>query len=128
MPARVVVVHDDPEFTEALKGKLGPNVAWFADPTIALRALQAARKVTFLITRLQFADRQPIGLSLARLARAARPDVRVVFTGMPHHQSFARGLGEFFSEPVEAVHIAMVIEWLTEDPVWLNQDLQLPPD
>jgi hypothetical protein len=113
MPARYVVVHDDPEFTAALADKLGRNVAWFSDPVKALTALESARTVAFLITRLQFADAQPVGLSLARLARAARPDVRVVFTGLPDHRDYARGLGEFIAEPVNATHVGMVIEWLS---------------
>jgi hypothetical protein len=122
MPARIVVVHDDASFTAAVLEKLGPNVAWFTDPTVALTALETARKITFLITRLQFADGQPIGLSLARLARAAKPDVRVVFTGKPQHRGFARGLGEFIPEPVEATHLAMVIEWLAEGAIEPGQD------
>jgi hypothetical protein len=113
MPARYVVVHDDPEFTDAVVEKLGKDVAWFTDPVRALTALEGARTVAFLITRMQFADNQPVGLSLARLARAARPDVRVVFTGRPEHREYARGLGEFIAEPVNARHVGMVIEWLT---------------
>lgn len=113
MPAKIVVVHDDVEFTEALGQKLGKDVAWFTDPVAALTALEAARTVRFLITRLQFTDSQPVGLSLARLARQARPDVRVVFTGHPQHQDYARGLGEFIAEPVSATHVGMVIEWLS---------------
>src|ERR1700729_3702285 len=109
MPARFVVVHDDPEFTDALVEKLGKDVAWFTDPVKALIALESASTVEFLITRLQFTDSQPVGLSLARLARAARPDVRVVFTGLPRHRRFARGLGEFIPEPVEAAHVGMVV-------------------
>jgi hypothetical protein len=113
MPARIVVVHDDPEFNAALVEKLGKDVAWFTDPVKALTALESARTVAFLITRLQFTDSQPVGLSLARLARAARPDVRVVFTGRPQHRDYARGLGEFLAEPVNATHVGMVIEWLS---------------
>jgi hypothetical protein len=112
MPASIVVVHDDPVLTEALANKLAPNVACFADPLKALAALRTAKTVTFLLTRLQFADRQPLGLSLARLTRTVRPDVRVVFTGAPEHRDYARGVGEFIPEPVEAAHVAMIVEWL----------------
>jgi ActR/RegA family two-component response regulator len=112
MPARIVIVHDDPAFIDALARKLGPDVAWFAEPLAALAALKSANTIRFLITRLSFADRQPVGLSLARLAREARPDVRVVFTGMPEHREYARGLGEFIPEPADATHVGMVIEWL----------------
>lgn len=113
MPARIVVVHDDPEFKAALVGKLGKDVAWFTDPVKALTAMELARTVAFLITCLQFTDAQPVGLSLARMARAARPDVRVVFTGLREHRDYARGLGEFLVEPVNATHVGMLIEWLS---------------
>jgi hypothetical protein len=116
MPARVVVVHDDPEFADALAEKLAPDVACFADPIKALAALRAAKAVRFLVTRVQFADRQPLGLSLARLTRTARPDVRVVFTGAPEHRDYVRGTGELIPEPVEAAHVAMIVEWLRELP------------
>jgi hypothetical protein len=116
VPARIVVIHDDPEFLDALAEKLGPGVAWFTDPIRALTALESAKTVAFLVTRLQFSDRQPVGLSLARLARMARPDVRVVFTGMPGHEQYARGLGEFVPEPVKATHVGMVVEWLAKEP------------
>jgi hypothetical protein len=114
MPARIVVVHDDPEFTDALVEKLGKDVAWFTDPVRALMALESVRTVEFLITRLQFTDSQPVGLSLARLAKTARPDVRVVFTGVPQHKDYAHGLGEFIAEPVNATHVGMVVEWLSQ--------------
>jgi ActR/RegA family two-component response regulator len=114
MPARFVLVHDDPVFTNALMKKLGSDLAWFDDPMQALKALESAKSIQFLVTRLQFTDRQPLGLSLARLARTARPDVRVILTGDSTHRDFARGLGEFIPEPVDAVHIGMIIEWMTE--------------
>jgi len=114
MPARIVVVHDDPAFIESMKAKFGGDLAAFNDPTEALRALEKARDITFLVTRVQFADKQPVGLSLARLARAARPDVRTIFTGDDNHRSYTRGLGEFIPEPVQPIHVAMIIEWIDD--------------
>ena len=73
MPARIVVVHDDPEFTQALAERLGPDVAVFDEPIQALDLLKRARTVDFLITRLAFGNKQPVGLSLARVTRSARP-------------------------------------------------------
>jgi hypothetical protein len=114
MPAPIVLVHDDSEFADALIDRFSPGIRWFTDPVQALTALEIARNITFLITRLQFDDRQPVGLSLARLARAARPQVRVVFTGPPEHRQHAMGIGEFIPEPVRPEHVAMIIEWLDE--------------
>ena len=114
MPARVVVVHDDVKFTSALVERFGPDVAVFRDPVKALTALKAAKSISFLVARMQFDDLQPVGLSLARMARAARPNVRVVFTGRPAHRAYARGLGEFLTEPVEAGPISLIVEWMEE--------------
>jgi CelD/BcsL family acetyltransferase involved in cellulose biosynthesis len=116
MPARVVVVHDDTVFTDALAEKLAPDVTSFADPIKALAALRGAKTIMFLITRVQFRNQQPLGLSLARLTRAARPDVRVIFTGRPEHMAYTRGLGEFIREPADVAHVAMIVEWLRELP------------
>ena len=93
-----------------------PDTLWFTDPIRALLALESAKTVAFLVARLQFADRQPVGLSLARVTKAIRPDVRVIITGSHDQGEFAREVGEFIPEPVEATHIGMIIEWLTERP------------
>ena len=112
MPARIVVVHDDREFARSLVRHLDPGVAWFDDPTQALALLKAARTVEFLITRLAFGNGQSVGLSLARVTRAVRPGLRVIFTGSPDHRDSARGLGEFLSEPISAREVGMIVEWL----------------
>jgi hypothetical protein len=111
MPAGIVVVHDGAEFAQALYRSF-PDVAWFDDPMEALKFLQAARRVEFLITRLSFENRQSIGLSLARLTRAARPDMWVIFTGADRDRNSARGIGEFLEEPVTPRLAAMLVEWL----------------
>jgi hypothetical protein len=116
MSARIVVFHDDPEFIDALAEKLGSDVAWFTDPIRALMALESAKTVAFLVARLQFNDHQPVGLSLARVTKAIRPNVQIILTGSRDQEKFASGIGEFIPEPVEAAHIAMIIEWLTERP------------
>jgi CheY-like chemotaxis protein len=117
MPARIVIVHDDPAFTGLLADRLGglADTAWFVDPINALVILQHARTVEFLICRLQFADRQPIGLSLARVLRKVRPDVRVIFTGEMEYRHHTRGLGEFIPEPVAPAYVAMIVEWLADE-------------
>jgi hypothetical protein len=85
MPARFVVVHDDTGFTNALIKRLGADLVWFDYSSRALEALESARSIRFLITRVLFDDRRPLGLSLAQLARVARSDVRVIF--FPDHST-----------------------------------------
>jgi ActR/RegA family two-component response regulator len=113
MPARIVIVNDDEVFTSLLIEKLGPDTALFTDPIEALATLEHAQAVEFLICRLQFDDLQPLGLSLARVVRRIRPDVRIIFTGDPHHRHHVRGLGEFIPEPVAPGLVAMIVEWLS---------------
>jgi hypothetical protein len=115
MPARIVLVHDDAEFANALAASLGPDLEWFKDPIRGLALLESARTIEFLITRLVFANRQPLGLSLARVTRSARPGVRIIFTGHLRHRNVARGLGEFLEEPVTATQIGMIVEWLRSE-------------
>lgn len=125
MPARIVVVHDDPELTKSLVEHLGPGVAAFDDPVQALDFLRRARTVEFLITRLAFGNKQSLGLSLARMARSARPEVRVIFAGRPEHRQIARGQGEFLEEPVSATHIGMIVEWLRSSNGQESRTLEL---
>jgi ActR/RegA family two-component response regulator len=112
MPARIVIVHDEPAFTGPLVKSLGRDAVLFTDPVKALGTLEKAMTVEFLICRVQFDDRQPVGLSLARVLRKVRPDVRIIFTGDPDHRHLVRGLGEFAPEPISPAYVAMIVEWL----------------
>jgi hypothetical protein len=115
MPARIVIVHDDPAFTGPLLESLLPDAVLLVDPVKALAALENAETIEFLICRLQFEDLQPLGLSLARIVRDARPDVRIIFTGSPAHRHLARGLGEFVPEPVAPGYVRMMVEWMATE-------------
>jgi DNA-binding response OmpR family regulator len=87
MPARIVIVHDEPDFADPLTATLrseGHDVATFTDPTIGLDALDAARRVELLITCVNFPPGKPNGVSLARMARYRRPDIRVCLRGFPN--------------------------------------------
>lgn len=83
MPARVVVVlgPDLSEETATALGKAGYEAAAFADPMIALDALESAERVELLITRLDFGDGKPNGIALARMTRHKRPKIAVIFVG-----------------------------------------------
>jgi DNA-binding NtrC family response regulator len=105
MSTRIAVVHDDRGFLHALsKGLLfaGHDVATFADPMPALTALELVGNVKILITRMRFSDSQPVGLSLARVARTARPEVKVLFIAHPDFRSSTLGVGEFMAMPVKS--------------------------
>jgi hypothetical protein len=99
MPARYVVVHDEHEFTSALMRKLGSDLAWFDDPAKALAALEAARTVQFLITRLAFSDRQPV-VALRNIRQAISQIDNQPFQGSAVTE-ICRGLENF----LERLHV-----------------------
>jgi DNA-binding NtrC family response regulator len=112
MPARIVVVHDEPEFVDQLSDALrlaGHEVAAFADPMAALDALDAAQVVDVLITRVQFAPGKPNGISLVRMARVKRPGIRVLFTALPEFEGHAAPFGEFMPLPVRVPDVVEAV-------------------
>lgn len=103
MPARVMIVHDDPTFIAMAIAALklaGQDAIAFTDPMAALDALDAAKTVEILVTRVIFGPRRPHGISLARLAQRRRPTIRVLFTALPEFAESVRGIGEFLPMPV----------------------------
>jgi DNA-binding response OmpR family regulator len=98
MPARVVVVHDDPRKTEALVTRLGSEgyeVTGFPDALAAYDALLEAGSVELLITRIQFDDGRSNGISLAMLGRTKKPNMKVLFVARPVYEGLTQGIGEF---------------------------------
>jgi DNA-binding NtrC family response regulator len=112
MPARIVVVHDDPEFqnnlTTALK-MAGHDLAVFADPLAAWDALEAARLTEVLVTNIQFPAGRSNGVALALMARAKRPEIRVLFIAPPEFAKDTEGLGEFLPLPVSVTEAVEAI-------------------
>jgi DNA-binding response OmpR family regulator len=72
MPAQIVLVHEDTEFSDAVSGALrdaGYVVAVFPDPLVALDAMETAERVELLITHVQFPAGRSNGAALALMAR-----------------------------------------------------------
>ena len=113
MPSRIMVVHDDAAFAHALAERFGSEITWFLDPMEALSALRSSKETTVLITRVQFADLQSIGLSLARVAREVRPQMGIILTGAPEYSGHVLGMGTFLPEPVDPEQIDIITEWLS---------------
>jgi CheY-like chemotaxis protein len=117
MPARVVVVHDGPEFVEELEAALnlaGDQVAVFRDPLEAWDALAAARQTEVLITRVLFPPGRSNGLALARMARAKRRDIQIIFTALPEFVSDCEELGVFLPLSVPVSHVVKTVELLLQ--------------
>jgi DNA-binding NtrC family response regulator len=103
VPARVVVVHDEPKVSKQTVDALrlvGYEVAAFTDPMAALDALENAQRVEVLITRVRFPPGKPNGIALALMARHKRPGIKVLFTARPEFAQHAVGVGEFMPMPV----------------------------
>jgi DNA-binding NtrC family response regulator len=103
MPARIVVVHDDQQFSDQLAlalGSAGHDVVTFPDPLAAWDALEAAKLIEVLVTRMEFAPGKSNGQALARMARSKRPQIKVIFTARPEYAEHAAGLGEFLPIPI----------------------------
>ena len=112
VPARIVLVHDDPVFLNTLATALradGHDTAAFSNSMLAWDALTAAHKVELLITRVRFPAGSPHGVALALHARDARPGVRVLFMAVPELRSHAEGLDMVMLLPVTPAEIVATV-------------------
>jgi DNA-binding NtrC family response regulator len=120
MPARVVVVHDDPEFIKRTVTALvvaGHDVRAFSDTISATEALRTPQRIEVLITRIIFGTGQPHGVALARMARVKRPGVKVLFVARPEFLAHTEGIGEFLPIWTATTDIvAAVARMLAEGP------------
>jgi DNA-binding NtrC family response regulator len=113
MPARIVVVHDDPKFREwvvlALQAA-GYDLKAFAGSTEAIDALEASERIDLLITRAAFPGGTPNGVSLGRMARVKKPGIRVLFVARGENRKHTEGIGEFLPVPVTGPEIVATVK------------------
>ena len=113
MPARIVVVHDEAEFTDAVVGALlhaGWGAVGFLDPMAALEALGRAQDIEMLITRMRFGLGRPHGISLALMARHRRPKIKLLFTALPEYEAEAIKMGAFLPLPIDIPELLAVVD------------------
>jgi DNA-binding NtrC family response regulator len=99
MPARIVIVHDDPKILDPLAAALtlaGHGVAKFDDALAAWEALREARTVEVLVTRVRFRRGKPHGLALVIHTHIRRPDAKVIFVGSPRTRDAVKYSGHWF--------------------------------
>jgi DNA-binding NtrC family response regulator len=104
MPARVVVVHDEPDFIDRTVAALraaGHDVMAFSSSMSAIVALEHAQQIEVLVTRVIFPEGQPNGVSLALMTKMKKPGVKVLFAALPETQKHTEGVGEFLPAPVD---------------------------
>jgi DNA-binding NtrC family response regulator len=119
MPAPVVLVHNVTKFAAEAASALrdaGYRVAVFTDPVKALDALDAARTIEVLITRVNFPPGKPNGVSLALMTRYRRPDVRVIFTARAEMERHTQGIGELVPAPVNISDLVATVRRLLPLP------------
>lgn len=100
----ILLVHSDTKFRNTVASALdraGYDVIAFSDSMPAIDALEDARPPDMLITRTQFPEGTPTGLSLARMALMKRRGIKVLITGRAHLADLAEGVGEFHPHPVD---------------------------
>ena len=103
MPARIVLVHDDPALRSQFSRSCGRQDTIslrFQILLLAIDALEYPKHIELLITRVRFPSGKPNGVALARMARIKRPGIKVLFTAFPEVQQHTDGLGEFLPRPI----------------------------
>ena len=114
MPARIVVVHDDPNFRECAVTALqaaGYDTNAFAASMAAIDALdEAAERIELLFTRVRFPEGTPHGVSLASMALMKKPGVRVLFVARDENREHTEGLGEFLAVPVTGAELVTTVK------------------
>ncbi len=119
MPARIVVVHDEAEFTDEVVSALlhaGWEAVGFLDPMAALDALGRAHDIELLITRVRFGLGKPHGISLALMARHRRPKIKLLFTALPEYEAEAIKMGAFLPLPIDMPELLTVVAGLLARP------------
>lgn len=118
MPARIVVVHDDPEFIKRTVTALlaaGHDVRAFSDTMSATEALRSSQRIEVLITRIVFGVGQPHGVALALIARSRHPSIKVLFVARPELFAHTEGIGEYLPMWTATADIVGAVErMLTE--------------
>jgi DNA-binding NtrC family response regulator len=115
MPARIVVVHDEPEFVDRATSALvlgGYELATFTDPMVAPKTLEAAQYPEPLIAHARFPPGKGNGILLALMARPKRPGVGIIFMAQPECMDQAMDLGEFLPIQIGIPALVQVMDRL----------------
>jgi DNA-binding NtrC family response regulator len=118
MPARIVLVHDDPEFSECVATAMqaaGYDVAVFTSSMEAIDALEAAERIELLITRVAFPNGTPNGVCLALMAKMKKRDIRVLFAARDENREPTEGVGEFLPMPITGPEIVATVKRMLAD-------------
>jgi DNA-binding NtrC family response regulator len=112
MPAPVLVVHNEFDTRElaltALRGA-GREVAGFADPMIALDAIETDSRVRVLVTGVDFGQGKINGIALARMMKVKRPGLLAVFVASLEDRPHTEGIGDFLPTPLDSQALVEIV-------------------
>ena len=103
MPAPVIVAHDDKATRELAVAALiaaGLTAVGFHDLMAALNAVEDDSRVRVLVARIDFGAGKLNGVTLARMLKLKRPDVKILFLALPENREHAEAVGEFLPMPL----------------------------
>jgi hypothetical protein len=75
----------------------------------AMNALESAAHVDVLVTRVNFPEGKPNGLSLALVTRTKCPLLKVVFVGKPELHNLTKDVGELIAYPGDSGKIVEAV-------------------
>jgi DNA-binding NtrC family response regulator len=119
MSATVVIAdhnHVDLEAAATAIRDAGYDVATFDDSMAALIAVEQAETVRVLVTRLNFPQGKPNGLSIASMLWAKRPSLKVIFIARADMAEFTGGIGELLTRPVDLPKLVEAVRRLAGLP------------
>jgi DNA-binding NtrC family response regulator len=123
MSARVVVVHDDPDFCISIAVALkaaGYEVTAYPDPLAALDDVYSARPIELVLTRVRFPSCKGNGVTIALSAQHRRPDIKILFVALPAFAEYVTGLGEFIAAPAEIEDVIGAVRRLVTPKTLVN--------
>lgn len=118
MRAEIVIVHPDSLTASRLAFAFqarGWTVRHYADPLLAMDALEQANLIKLLVTCVAFHDGRSNGISLALMTRSRRPNVKLIFMCAPGDEQHARELGECVALPTDVPAVVEKGEALLQD-------------
>lgn len=118
MPAEVVIVHPDDATASTLAHAFqaqGRTVRYYADPLLAMDALEQAYLIELLVTCVRFDDGRSNGQALALMTRSRRPNVKLLFICAAGDEQHVSNLGECVPLPVDVPSVAIKGAELLQD-------------
>ena len=112
MPARIVVVHDDPEFIERTVTALvsaGHDVRAFSSSMSAIEALETAQRHQRQRDAVRLALRKDDPCHEHLYSKVKKPGVKVLFAARPDTEEHTEGVGEFLPSPADPADIVALI-------------------